>query len=214
MRLANGEISDDVLAEFITRTGNPRINALTGGDDRLRFAIGYRRLPLAATETLDPRNLKDTDFVGGPLRRGPGSLISLGTENGKPIEAVVTAVNSDNSWTVRRLSDFDIWDDDIGIEEFQKYLASLYGRPNSKLPSWVKFNQEVGIPTPEGVSPKDLEILNLKNRAVNFFFDGLYGKLSRKFERSPIYRQFFYEQFVDNADLLTKEQACYHELVT
>jgi hypothetical protein len=207
MRLANGEISDDVLAEFITRTGNPRINALTGGDDRLRFAIGYRRLPLAATETLDPRNLKDTDFVGGPLRRGPGSLISLGTENGKPIEAVVTAVNGDSSWTVRRLSDFDIWDDDIGIEEFQKYLASLYGRPDSKLPTWVKFNQEVGIPTPEGANAKDLEILNLKNRAVNFFFDGLYGKLSRKFERSPIYRQFFYEQFVDNADLLTKEQA-------
>jgi hypothetical protein len=207
LRLASGELDDTFLGEWISRTGNPRINALTGGDERLRFAIAYRRLPLAATETLDPRNLKDTDFVGGPLRRGPGSQILLGTENGKPIEAVVTAVNSDSSWTVRRLSDFDIWDDDIGVEEFQKYLASLYGRPDSKLPTWVKYNQEVGIPTPEGANAKDLEILNLKNRAVDFFFDGLYGKLSRKFERSPIYRQFFYEQFVDNADLLTKEQA-------
>jgi hypothetical protein len=207
LRLTNGEIDDAFLGEWISRTGNPRINALTGGDERLRFAIAYRRLPLSATETIDPRNLKDTDFIGGPLQRGLGSPIRLGIENGKPIDAVVTAVNSDSSWTVRRLSDFDIWDDDIGVEEFQKYLASLYGRPDSKLPTWVKYNQEVGIPTPEGANAKDLEILNLKNRAVNFFFDGLYGRLSRKFERSPIYRQFFYEQFVDNADLLTKEQA-------
>lgn len=207
VRLANGEVNDELLAEWIERLGNPRINAMTGGDETLRWAIANRRMPLAASETIDPRNLKDTDFIGGRLRQGVGSQISLGVENGRPIEAVVTAVNSDTSWTVRRLSDFDIWDTDIGAKEFQNYLAGVYATPNNSLPKWVKYAQEVGVPTPEGITQKDMQILGLKNRAVDWFFDGAYGKLSRKFERSPVYRQFYYEQFIENADLLTPEEA-------
>jgi len=207
VRLANGEVNDELLAEWIERLGNPRINAMTGGDETLRWAIANRRMPLAASETIDPRNLKDTDFIGGRLRQGVGSNISLGMENGRPIEAVVTAVNSDTSWTVRRLSDFDIWDTDIGAKEFQNYLAGVYATPGNSLPKWVKYAQEVGVPTPAGVTQKDMQILGLKNRAVDWFFDGAYGKLSRKFERSPVYRQFYYEQFIENADLLTPEEA-------
>ena len=207
VRLANGEVNDELLAEWIERLGNPRINAMTGGDETLRWAIANRRMPLAASETIDPRNLKDADFIGGRLRQGVGSQISLGVENGRPIEAVVTAVNSDTSWTVRRLSDFDIWDTDIGKKEFQNYLAGVYATPGNSLPKWVKYAQEVGVPTPAGVTQKDMQILGLKNRAVDWFFDGAYGKLSRKFERSPVYRQFYYEQFIENADLLTPEEA-------
>lgn len=207
VRLANGEVNDELLAEWIERLGNPRINAMTGGDETLRWAIANRRMPLAASETIDPRNLKDTDFIGGRLRQGVGSQISLGVENGRPIEAVVTAVNSDTSWTVRRLSDFDIWDTDIGAKEFQNYLAGVYATPGNSLPKWVKYAQEVGVPTPEGITQKDMQILGLKNRAVDWFFDGAYGKLSRKFERSPVYRQFYYEQFIENADLLSPEEA-------
>jgi hypothetical protein len=207
VRLANGEVNDDLLAQWIERLGNPRINAMTGGDETLRWAIANRRMPLAASETIDPRNLKDTDFIGGRLRQGVGSEISLGVENGRPIVGVVTAVNSDTSWTVRRLSDFDIWDTDIGAKEFQNYLAGVYATPGNSLPRWVKYAQEVGVPTPAGVTQKDMQILGLKNRAVDWFFDGAYGKLSRKFERSPVYRQFYYEQFIENADLLSPEEA-------
>jgi hypothetical protein len=200
-------VDDNVLSAWINRLGNPRINSLTGGDETLRFAMGYRRMPLAAAETIDPRNLKDTDFVGGTLHRGVGSEVTLGVEDGKEIRGVVTAVNSDTSWTVRRLSDNDIWDNPAGQKELRDYLSQVYDQRENQLPRWTKYAPELGEGATPGITEKQKETLQLWNRGVNFFFDNAYGRASRKFERSPIYRQFYYEQFIDNADLLTREQA-------
>jgi hypothetical protein len=207
VNIAKGGVDDDIIARWINRLGSPRIELTTGGDETLRFAIAYRRLPLAASETIDPKNLKDADFLGGTLRRGVGSEVRLGVENGKEIRGIVTAVNSDSSWTIRRLSDNDIWDNPAGQKEFRDYLAKLYDQPDNNLPRWAKYAPELGEATPAGITEKQKQTMQLWNRGVNFFFDNMYGRLSRKFERSPVYRQFFYEQFVDNADLLTREQA-------
>jgi hypothetical protein len=207
VRVSNGNVTDEILSRWIDKLGNPRIQATTGGDETIRFAVAHRRLPLAASETIDPRNLKDTDFVAGTLRRGIGSEVTLGIENGKEIRGVVTAVNSDTSWTVRRLSDNDVWDTAVGQKELRDYIASVYDTPGNTLPRWTKYSQEIGTVEAPGVTAKQQETLRLWNRGVNFFFDNAYGNLSRKFERSPVYRQFYYEQFVENADLLTREQA-------
>jgi len=207
VRISNGNVNDEILSRWINKLGNPRIQATTGGDETLRFAIAHRRMPLAVSETIDPRNLPDEAFVAGTLRRGVGSEVILGVENGKEIRGVVTAVNSDTSWTVRRLSDNDVWDNVAGQKELRDYIASVYETPGNTLPRWTKYSQEIGTVEAPGVTQKQREVLGLWNRGVDFFFNNAYGSLSRKFERSPVYRQFFYEQFVENADLLTREQA-------
>ena len=207
VRVVSGKVDDDILASWINRLGNPRIDATTGNDQTLRFAIAHRRMPLAASETINPKNLKDTDFVEGTLRRGVGSEVILGVENGVDIRGVVTAVNSDTSWTVRRLSEFDVWNTDVGAKELRDYINAVYDTPGNTLPRWTKFAPEAAPKLPPGLREKEVEILQLKNRAVDFFFNGAYGRLSRRFERSPVYRQFYYEQFSENADLLTREQA-------
>lgn len=209
VRVSSGEISDDVLATFINRLGDPRIASVTGNDETLRFAIAHRKMPLAASETINPNNIGDLDFFEGSLRQGVGSVVRMGQEAGEPILAVVTSVNGPTSWTVRRLSNFDVWDTREGAKELNDYLLSVYDTPGNTLPRFVKFAQEVGVPSPAGASPRDKEFLALKNRAVDFFFDRAYGSLSRKFERSPVYRQFYYQNFLDNADLLTAEQATF-----
>jgi len=207
VRVASGQVTDDVLTRWINTLGNPRIDLTTGGDETLRFAVAHRRLPLAASETIDPRNLADADFVGGTLRRGVGSEVRLGIEDGKEIRGVVTAVNGDTSWTVRRLSDNDVWDTAAGRKELQDYILQVYETRGNNLPRRVKYAPELGEAEALGITEKQKQALQLWNRGVNFFFDNAYGRLSRKFERSPIYRQFYYEQFIDNADLLTREQA-------
>jgi hypothetical protein len=207
VRVAGGQVTDDVISRWINRLGNPRIDLTTGGDETLRFAVAHRRLPLAASETIDPRNFADADFVGGTLRRGVGSEVRLGVADGKEIRGVVTAVNSDTSWTVRRLSDNDVWDTALGQKELQDYIRGVYETRGNNLPRRVKYAPELGEADALGITQKQKEALQLWNRGVNFFFDNAYGRLSRKFERSPIYRQFYYEQFIENADLLTKEQA-------
>lgn len=209
VRVSSGEISDDVLATFINRLGDPRIASVTGNDETLRFAIAHRKMPLATSETINPNNIGDLDFFEGSLRQGVGSVVRMGQEAGEPILAVVTSVNGPTSWTVRRLSNFDVWDTREGAKELNNYLLSVYDTPGNTLPRFVKFAQEVGVPSPAGATPRDKEFLALKNRAVDFFFDRAYGGLSRKFERSPVYRQFYYQNFLDNADLLTAEQATF-----
>jgi hypothetical protein len=207
VRIAEGGVNDEVLAAWVSRTGNPRIDALTGGDETLRFAMGHQRMPLQATETINPANLRDVDFVDGSLKRGVGSIVRLGDDADGPIEAVVTAVNGQDSWTIRRLSNFNVWNDDEGRELLLGHINKLYDSSLDKLPDNVKFVPKVGATAPSGMSQKELQALELKNRAVDFFFDGLYGRASRKFERSPVYRQFFYPQLIDNADLLSPSEA-------
>jgi len=207
VRIAQGGVDDEVLAAWIGKLGNPRINSLTGGDETLRWTMGYRRMPMAESETINPANLRDIDFVDGSLKRGVGSVIRLGDDADGPIEAVVTAVNGQNSWTVRRLSNFDVWDTDEGRNMLKEYITQVYNTPNNSLPQWVKYTQQITVPRPREISQKELQAINLRNRAVDFFFNGVYGKASRKFERSPIFRQFYYQQITDNADLLTRDQA-------
>jgi hypothetical protein len=206
VRIAQGGVNDDVLAAWVNRLGNPRIQALTGGDDTLRFAIAHRRMPLTASETINPNNLVDADFFDGSLRQGVGSIVRMGMDGDEPILAVVTSVNGPNSWTARRLSNFDVWDSAEGKKELQGYITGLYNSPVNTLPDWVKFAQTVGVPKTKEISEKALQANKALNRAVDGFF-GFYGRKSAKYERSPVFRQFFYEQFNKNADLLSRDEA-------
>jgi hypothetical protein len=207
VRVAQGGVDDETLNIWLNTTGRARINALTGGDETLRWVMGHQRLPLSASETLNPNNLRDIDFVDGSLKRGIGSIVRLGDDADGPVEAVVTAINGENSWTVRRLSNFNAWNDPEGRAELLDYITKLYSDPRNSLPQNVKYVQRAVAEAPSGMSKKEEQVLALKNRAVDFFFDGVYGRLSKKFERSPVYRQYFYSQIAENADLLSRDQA-------
>jgi hypothetical protein len=203
-KITNGEIDDDILKWWVERLNSPRIQQLGGQDDTIRFAMSYRRMPLAASETIDSSTLRDADFVDGSLKRGKGSIVRL---PGTDVEAIVTDTNNGRNWTVRQMSEFDVFDDEEGITMFKEYLRNVAETNPSILPTWTKrVGASAGSVTP-GMAKKDAAVIDLKNRAVDAFFSGAYGRISKKFERSPVFRQFYYSQIVDNADLLTREQA-------
>lgn len=203
-KITNGEIDDDILKWWVERLNSPRIQQLGGKDDTIRFAMSYRRMPLAASETIDSTTLRDADFVDGSLKRGKGSIIKLPGTN---VEAIVIDTNNGTNWTVRQMSDFDVFDDEQGIAMFKEYLRNVAETNPSILPTWSKRVGESYSSAMPGMSKKDLAVVDLKNRAVDAFFNGVYGKVSKKFERSPVFRQFYYNQIIDNADLLSAEEA-------
>lgn len=203
-KITNGEIDDDILKWWVERLNAPRIQQLGGKDDTIRFAMSYRRMPLAASETIDSSTLRDADFVDGSLKRGKGSIIRL---PGTDVEAIVIDTNNGRNWTVRQMSQFDVFDDADGIAMFKDYLKSVAETNPSILPTWTKRVGQSYSSAAPGMAKKDLAVVDLKNRAVDLFFNGVYGRISKKFERSPVFRQFYYGQIVDNADLLTREQA-------
>lgn len=198
------DINDRVLAEWIDRLAGSRLALKTGGDDRLRFALGHRMVPNGGQTTIDPRDIDEIRHVlpGGPKKLGRGSLILIpGTDE----MAVVTDASNTSRWAVQRVSGNDIWDTKEGQAEFASFLRPYVDNPNSKLPRKVKYALRQGE-TQDLRKSEDVAI-RAKNRFVDFFFNNIAGKATNALERSPTFRQEYYQQIVNNADLLSKDES-------
>lgn len=198
------DVTDDVLAEWIDKLAGSRIAIKTGGNERLKFALGYRMVPNGRQTTLDPRDIDKAIHVlpGGPKKLGKGSLITIPGTNEM---AVITDASNPSRWAVQGVSGNDIWNTKEGQKEFADFVAFYVDDPSSNLPRKVKYAerkaQEQNLRKSEDIAIK------AKNRFVDFFFDNIAGKVTTSLERSPAYRQEYYQQVVNNADLLSKDEA-------
>lgn len=200
------EVDDNVLREWIERLGESRVALKTGGDEEMRFILGYRRVPTGDSFTVDPRDLDGAILPGGPLRDGKGSLARLGQDaEGNEILVLVTDSTSDARWTVRRVSGYDVYDTPEGKLEFAQYVKNRAADPtyNAKLPQNVKGPEY--IRQPDGTLGQRFQ--TGKDRVTDWFFMGVYGKSQKLLERSPLFRQFYYEGVARYADLLSTEEA-------
>jgi len=197
-------ITDDVLAEWIDKLGASRVALKTGGNERLKFAIGYRMVPNGRQTTIDPRDIDPIRNVlpGGPKQLGKGSLINIPGTNEM---AVIVDASNPSRWAVQGVSGNDIWNTKEGQKEFADFVAFYVDDPSSKLPQKVKYAERKGQ---EQNLRKSQDIaIRAKNRFVDFFFNNIAGKVTTALERSPAYRQEYYKQVVNNADLLSKDEA-------
>jgi hypothetical protein len=203
-------VDDDVLREWIERLAKGRVNIKTGGDTELAFAVGYRRVPLDETfsefaKDIDPKKIKD-----GPSIPGKGSLVDLSKKGEGKVFAVVTDVVDTPSgprWQLQRVSTNQFVGKGVDPEELaagRRELTEMIKRkaPEGKLPKKVKLAEETIVKGSENPAGRALD------RMTNLFFHELYEKrFVNKLERSPVYRQFYYEQVVRNVDSLTKAEA-------
>lgn len=207
-------VDDDVIRQWIDHLAKGRVNVKTGGDQDLMFAVGYKRVPLNDTytefaNTIDPKNILD-----GPRNPGRGSLVDLGVDtNGEKITAVVAGVQptpQGDRWLLRRVSNNRITGvptSQADVEEFARgraELTRLVGdkRSVANLPDKVKLAERVVVPDSKNPAGRALD------RMTNLFFHELYEKrFVNKLERSPVYRQFYYERVADNVSSLTATEA-------
>ena len=197
------DVNDQVLQEWINRLSKNSIAMKTGGNQELAFALGYRRIPNGARSSLDPNDLLPGNILDGPKTPGVGSLIEVPLEPG--VQAIVTDVGDGTRWTIQRVSNNDIWDSEEGLQEFTAYVKNLADDPAANLPRNVKFAEREVVKT--GLRQTEDAAISAKNRFVDFFFNNIYGKAVQTFERSPLYRQFYYDNIINNADLLSKDEA-------
>jgi hypothetical protein len=197
------EVTDDVLLDWVYRLAEPRVALKSGGDETIRFATAYRQIPNGPRSSLDPNDLLPKNFIDGPKNFGKGSLIEVPGEPG--VAAIITDVGDGSRYTIQRVSGFDIWDTPEGRQEFAELVKRVADTQGNRLPNKVKYAERE---IPKGtLSATEENVIGLKNRAVDFFFDRIYGTAVRKFERSPLFRQSYYENIVNNADLLSPSEA-------
>jgi hypothetical protein len=217
------EVNDNVLKAWIEKLAGSRVELKTGGDPDLKLAIGHRRVPFGPTQSIDANSINPKEILDGPKDIGRGTIFRAGLDaDGNEIIYLVTDAKNitgtksaiipefdeaDNlSLTIRRVSKNDIIDTPEGRAEFAEFVKSRNDvleadKTLRQLPGTVKIAQR-GIGVPEsGAAAKALD------RFTDWFFVGVYGKASQTFEKSPVFRQFYYEQVSKNVDLLSKSEA-------
>jgi hypothetical protein len=217
------EVNDDVLKAWIEKLAGSRVELKTAGDADIKLAVGHRRVPYGPTQSINSNSISPTDIMDGPREIGRGTVFRQGVDaDGNDIVYLVTDAKTITgtksailpefdeadslSLTIRRVSKNDIIDTPEGRAEFAEFVKSRNAALEAdgslrQLPKTVKIAQR-GIGVPEsGAAAKALD------RFTDWFFVGVYGKASQTFEKSPVFRQFYYEQVSQNVDLLSKDEA-------
>ena len=218
-------VDDNVLREWIDRLAKGRVDLKTGGDQDLAFAIGHLRVPLDESFVAAADSIKPEQIIDGPKELGKGSLVDFGKDkNEMLIYGIVTDIGtgpSGNQLNIRRVSINQFSGKGVSADELARGRAELtkmikgkamgvYDRagtmvqpPSSaKLPNIVKYAQRQTIE--DARNPVD----KMLKRGTDWFFHQIYeNRVVNKLERSPVYRQFYYENVAKSVDSLTADEA-------
>ena len=210
-------VTDDVLREWIERLAKGRVGVKTGGDSDLMLAIAHKRVPLADTfdeaiSAVTPKTVSiggvTRDILDGPTVPGRGSLIDMGLDptTGEKVLAVVTG-DTGSRWQLQRVSVNQFTGKGVEQAELVRGKAELTKlildkKDTAKLPRAVKYAERSVVD--ETKNPLD----RMLRRGTDWFFHQIYeNRVVNKLERSPVYRQFYYEQVAKNVDSLTPAEA-------
>jgi hypothetical protein len=204
-------VDDDVLRLWISRLIEPRVALKTGSDDQIAVAVGYRRIPIGRSQIVSVDEIAGaTRVTEGPEKIGRGYQFRTVDDEGKEAVSVVLKVidepaSGQQFVEVQRLSQNDWIDTVEGKAEFRNFLEErvkqieLDPQSDRLLPKWTKLAEKAVDAREQSAFTR------AANRITDGFFVGFYGMLTQKFERSPVFRQFYYEQVAKNADLLSRE---------
>ena len=210
IRLAD-DVSDDVIVEWVDRLSNFKLNTIVRDDAALRVVAGYNKVPLtrvmkngktvavgqvrmAADDIADDILIEGDGAVGSLLRLDDGSeglVIARRTTRGGVDEAVIQPVHPGSAFSA----------DTLGTQSLRALIDAKGDAGDLAL---VVKRAERGIPKDPKLADRAMKS---KDKFVDFFFQGIYGRATQKLEKSPVFRQFYYREVLQSADLLAPSEA-------
>ena len=206
------DVSDEVLVEWVDRLSNFKVNTIVRDDDSLRVVAGYNKVPLtrrAKNGKLVPMpriKLAVDDLADDMIIEGDGGLGTLvRLDDGS--EGLVVSSRVAKGTGVEELSIVPVHpgtaltDDSLGSSALRELLDAKGDAGELAL---VVKRAERGVAKDDAL---DQRALKAKDRFVDFFFQNIYGSLTQKLEKSPVFRQFYYREVLQSADLLAPSEA-------
>ena len=202
-----GEITDETLSEWVHKLSSIKVNTIARGDNELTIIAAHNRVPVTIAdidgtftsvrpEILDTRDLEPRDFISG--NGDIGSIIKLENGNeGVVLNKVGTELKVQEVHPGSAFAESGLGSTQLRTLISQKGLEG-------KLAETVK-RAERGIS--EGVTPVAQKALDAKNNFTDKIFKDLFGTITQKLERSPVFRQFYYREVATSAELLAPEEA-------
>lgn len=202
------DVTDEVLTEWVNRLNRARVDMKTGLDDDIKFAVAYRRVPSGIKDDLDVDDIVER-FPGG-MQNGVGREVTYLADDGtgnmvltRGIQVSPDPVGGVGRVEVRPvLSGNDVVDSTEGRRE----LAELIRRKVDEFdadPSRPGFPPNVKL-AQRTISESDKRVFN---RITNWFFNDFYGGATRKLEKSPLFRQFYYDYVAQEVGGITRAEA-------
>jgi len=216
------EVPDEVLAQWVNKLSSFKVNTVVGENKELRIVAAYNKVPLTETINGKTRVVGETrmfadDIMPNDIMSGDGgigSVIDMGDgqegliiarrtiKGGEPdFFTGVPTEGTRTQYIVQPVHKGDALQGDLGSAALRGLIDTL--GDEGRLATVVK-RAERGLPKDPVLAQKALKA---KDRAVDFFFNNLYGRATQKLEKSPVFRQYYYNEVLASADLLAPEQA-------
>jgi hypothetical protein len=212
------EFIDDTIAAWVDRLSEMKVGVIVRDNEDLRVVAAYNRVPLTqtlddgrtvslGTQTINPDDIMPEQLISG--NGGIGSVIKLDDGTEAVIIRETTTPTGVDPFTGNQSSRADyvvqpvhngpaFTADGLGTANLRNVIDS---KSNEQLAEFVK-RAERGAPAGE-VS----KFIQAKDTAVDLFFVKLYGRATQFLEKSPVFRQFYYKEVFNNADLLAPSEA-------
>lgn len=223
-----GELDADELKTLLTQHAHrvPVANVATqsGAMPDMEFMQAFNRVPMldkagkrVASIQIDAAkiNLVDADKglrVGAEVQlgdEGVGIITKLSDgASGTPVIDPFTGELVDLQNKVATIVPVHLEDafgaNGSGTKEAKNLIASMQLHDGVKgLPRVVKREVYVG----EGSEGPLASLHEAMDKSTDWFFGQFYGTISRKLERSPVFRQYYYETVIAQADSLAPDEA-------
>jgi hypothetical protein len=208
---------DNIIGAWVDRLSEFRVNNIVRGDEDLRIVAAFDRVPLygqtadgvtqaadrvrVSLDNLTSEYVQFDEEVIGSIVKGS----AFGAD--ETVEGVVVAIVKDggkDTAVIQPVVAGKALTDDFFGSPALRNLIDMKGNTPDKLAQIVKRAERGNNPA---TASNWKEMRQSWNKATDFFFNRLYGKASAKFEKSPVFRQFYYEDIANNADLLSKSEA-------
>jgi hypothetical protein len=212
---------DTAVDAWVDKLSEFRVGSIVRDNKDLRVVSAYNRVPLTTmddggkTITAGPRNIDINDIDPKDIIDGDGgigSVIRLEDDvEGLIIGTVDTPTGIDpftglpstkQDYVVQPVHNGPAFTKDgLGTQNLRNLLDTL--GEEGKLAQKVKIAQR-GTTANTELGQRALQV---KNKFVDTFFVSLYGKATQFLEKSPVFRQSYYREVFNNADLLAPSEA-------
>lgn len=216
------EATEEALVQWVDKLSEFKIDSVVKGDDDLRVVVAHGKVPLTEVDASGRRTvvarvkIGENDVMPRDFLTGgdtPGNLIDMGDGQEGLIIAKRTAKKGEIDpftgkqmepqivYTVQPVHKGSAFEGSLGSKALRDLIDAKGA--DGKLAMVVK-RAERGLPKDPNIRT---QFLAKKDKAVDFFFNNLYGKATQKLEKSPVFRQYYYREVLNNADGLSPQEA-------
>lgn len=212
---------DEALNAWVDKLSEFRVGTIVRDNQDLRVVTAYNKVPLTVTDetgytvTAGARDIDINDIDPKDILEGDGGIGSIirleddvegliigTTDIPTGVDPFTGLPSTKQNYVVQPVHAGPAFTKDGLGTQYLRNLVNTLGE-EGKLAQKVKIAQR-GITSNNELGQRALAV---KNKFVDFFFVNLYGKATQVLEKSPVFRQSYYREVFNNADLLAPDQA-------